>query len=248
MRVELHPGFVLHRRPYRETSALIELLSALHGRVAVVARGARRRTSHWREALLPFRPLAVAWSGRGELGTLTAAEAEEPALPLAGRGLASAFYLNELLVRLLPRHDPCAGLYARYAWALARLAAGDAEEPVLRVFEKDLLEVLGYGPVLDREARSGAPIVAEARYLYEVEAGPVRAERVEGEAVAVGGRTLMALAANRLEDPETLAEAKRLMRFLLRPHLGARPLASRALLRAPSASPPRSAPGESTSA
>lgn len=239
MRVELHPGFVLHRRPYRETSALVELLSARHGRVGVVARGVRRHGSRWREVLLPFRPLAVAWSGRGELGTLTAAEPEGAALPLAGRRLASAFYLNELLVRLLPRHDPCAGLYTRYAWALGRLASGEAEEPVLRLFEKDLLEVLGYGPVLDREAHSGAPIVAEARYLYEVEAGPVRAERVNGDAVAVAGRTLMALAANRLEDPETLVEAKRLMRFLLRPHLGARPLGSRALLRSFDAGAPR---------
>lgn len=230
MRVDLHPAFVLHQRAYRESSALLEVLSSAHGRVGLVARGARARGPAWRANLQPLRPLLVAWSGRGELGTLTGLEADGPALVPAGRHLLSGLYMNELLVRLLPRHDPCARLYACYERSLHALAAAQAAAPVLRLFEKELLETLGYGLLLERDVHSGAPIAAQERYHYHAELGPSRSANAAAASVTVTGRTLLGLARGRLEDAETLREARTLMRFLLQPHLGPRPLHTRELL------------------
>ncbi|MCC7412811.1 MAG: DNA repair protein RecO [Gammaproteobacteria bacterium] len=243
MRVELHPAFVLHRRPYRETSALLEVFSQRHGRVGLVARGVRRPRSAWHEALQPFRPLQIAWSGRGELGSVTAAESDAPAPGLSGRPLISGFYMNELLVRLLPRHDPCRPLFQRYLVSIEALGRGQPEEPLLRLFERDLLDTLGYGLQLERDARSGAPLVAGENYLYQAESGPTRSPVDGVQAVPVSGRTLMGLSAGRFEDGGTLAEAKRLLRFLLEPHLGPRPLVSRDLIRPRARAPVAVVPG-----
>lgn len=230
-RVELARAFVLHRRPYRESSVLVEAFSADHGRVGLVARGARRPHSRLRGVLQPFRPVLLSWSGRGELATLTAAEPEGAVRTLAGRGLASGFYLNELLLRLLLRHDPHPELFEIYATVLRRLAASDAHEPLLRVFEKHLLAAIGYGLVLDREAGGGRGIDAATLYRYHSEQGPIAGPGGDGPGVPVHGRTLIALDREELDDPDMLREAKRLMRDVLAVYLGPRPLASRALFR-----------------
>ncbi len=231
MHVDLHACFVLHRHPYRESSLLLELYSAVHGRLPLVARGARRPRSPWRTLLEPFRPLQIAWSGRGEVGTLVAAEPEGLAPALHGHTLACAFYLNELLLRLLPRHDPAPQLFARYQDTLAALPDPAREQPALRLFELTLLESLGYGLCLDREIADGAAIDAGVVYRYCADAGPRRQAPTGTSSVEVSGATLLALARGRPEGEQCLAESRRLMRFLLAPHLGERPLASRALLR-----------------
>ncbi|NIR32358.1 MAG: DNA repair protein RecO [Gammaproteobacteria bacterium] len=230
-RVELARAFVLHRRPYRESSVLVEAFSADHGRVGLVARGARRPSSRLRGVLQPFRPLLLSWSGRGELATLTAAECEGVVPMLAGGKLASGFYLNELLLRLLLRHDPHPELFETYRRVLPRLAVTDAHEPVLRVFEKRLLATIGYGLVLDHEADSGHAIDPAALYRYYSEQGPVAQTGEDAPGVPVHGRTLIALDREELDDPEVLHEAKRLMRNVLTVYLGSKPLASRALFR-----------------
>lgn len=234
-RVELQPAYVLHRRAYRESSLLLEALTPGFGRLGLVARGGRRPGSRLRGMLEPFRPLLLSWSGRGELLTLTAAEAARPVPTLAPAMLAGGFYLNELLVRLLPRNDPHPALFESYAIALGALSGeplglDSVQEPVLRVFEKRLLDALGYGLVLDHDVVSGAPLNPDVSYTYRLDSGPSTEHPGVQQDVPVRGDTLRALAAERLQSPAQLREAKRLLRRVLALHLGERPVRSRALL------------------
>ena len=229
-RVENAAGYVLHSRPWRETSLVVEAFTHEHGRVGLVARGARQARSRFRGLLLPFRFLLLSWSGRGELPTLTGADTEGSARALRGRALFSGFYLNELLLKLLPRNDAHPGLFEDYRRAIDDLGGNGVLDAVLRTFEKRLLDALGYGPTLDRAADTGEPISPEKRYRYVPERGPVEGA-VAGEGPVVSGRTLLALAAGRLGggDDGERTEARHLMRAMLAPHLGPRPLASRQL-------------------
>ena len=232
-RVDLNPCFVLHQRPWRETSLIIEVFSTHSGRLGLVARGARRSASPLRGLLQPFVPLLASWSERGELGTLRTAELDGPVLPLAGRGLAGGLYLNELIMRLTHRHDPHPELLPHYRQALLGLRDESGIEPVLRVFEKRLLSAIGYGLLLEREAESEEAVRDELRYRYVPERGPLRGGEGAPPGVDVSGATLLALSRERLESAAQLSEAKRLMRFLLERQLGSRPLASRMLFRTP---------------
>src|SRR5262245_61505129 len=157
-RADHEPGYVLHTYPYKETSLIVELFTRRFGRIALLARGARRPRSATRGVLLSFHPLSFSFSASAELGTLISAEWAGALQPLAGRGLMCGFYLNELLLRLLPRDDPHEVLFDVYGDALAGLSGGAAQAAVLRSFEKRLLAELGYAPLLEREAASGEPI------------------------------------------------------------------------------------------
>lgn len=241
-RIEVEPGYVLHSRPWRETSLIVEAFTRGHGRMGLVARGARSARSRLSGQLPPFRPLLLSWSGRGELPTLAGAESDGgPARAPRGRTLFHAFYLNELLLKLLPRADPHPELFEDYRAALAGLgAAGGPEEGVLRVFEKRLLDALGYGPTLDRAVDTGDPVRPDERYRYVPERGPVQRPEEPGapeDGPVVSGRTLLALARGRIEGEPERAEAKRLMRAILSPHLGPRPLGSRRLFMRPPSAP-----------
>lgn len=252
-RVTLQPAYVLHTRAYRNTSLLVEVFTPEFGRVGAVARGAKRSQSRLRGLIQPFRPLLVSWFGRGELVTLGAAEDQGAPFWFQGQTLASAFYMNELLLRLLLRGDPHPDLFRRYKDTLCRLAqtatgegaAGEkaaALQKILRVYEKHLLQELGFGLILDRDVRSGEPIRSDRRYHYHHDAGPLFASSAAGHGrdaplftphhrgVGVSGRTLIALAREQLDEPEVLREAKHLMRYLLDTHLGGRPLGSRVLI------------------
>jgi DNA repair protein RecO (recombination protein O) len=207
----------------------VEVLSRDHGRLGLLARGARRERSPVRGALQPFRPLFLSWSGRSELMTLAGVEPVPATHLLAGQGLLSGLYLNELVVRLLPRHDPHPDLFHAYSQAIARLAEPELQEEALRVFEKRLLEALGYGMGLAGQDWAGRPIDPRARYVYEVERGAVPCDAERESATAVNGETLLALGTERLVGPDVRREAKRLMRLVLAHHLGERPLRSREL-------------------
>lgn len=231
MRADLHRAYILHQRPYRETSRILELLSSCHGRIGVLAKGAMRPRSPLRGVLQPFCPLVVAFAGRGELPTLSAAEADGPVSILSGRRLVSALYLNEILIRILPRQDPHPLLYDAYRDALTGLSEAPDEEPVLRIFEKRLLQQVGYGLNLEHDVDYRAPLAPDRDYYYQCDKGPWRAAPAEASTVRVKGRTLMALEREVLDDPETLRESKQLMRRVLAAHLGDRPLQSRQLFR-----------------
>ncbi len=235
-RIALQPAFVLHRRPYQDSSQLLELLTHEHGRIGAVARGVRRAKSKWAGVLQPFSPLLVSWSGRGDLVTLTGVEPQGvvPALPPAR--LLSASYASELVIRLLQRHDPHPQLYERYAAAMVGLKdTTSSEAALLRVFEKCLLSEIGYALNLTHDARTGEPIEAGTRYVYHLEQGPEAAEDTHGP-MCFQGSSLLALAQEQLGDVQVLRDARRLLRPALDLYLGGRPLKSRQVLQATRAS------------
>ncbi|WP_068634628.1 DNA repair protein RecO [Thauera butanivorans] len=245
-RVEQQTAWVLHTYPWRETSLIVEILSRDHGRVALVAKGARRPHSQLRGVLMAFQPLLMDWSGGGEVKTLVRAEWQGGQPLLTGRALICGYYLNELLVRLTAREDAHPRLFAAYAEAVRALGRGEPEPPILRRFELALLQDLGYEAGLEHEADSGEPVRPDGRYLYIIERGPVRLEVLEeevrdsggGEAAAalgeqplLSGQTLLDMAADDFSRAETLAQSKQLLRMLINHTLGGQPLQSRRVLK-----------------
>jgi DNA repair protein RecO (recombination protein O) len=226
------PAFVLHTYPYRETSMIVEALTATRGRVALVARGARRPRSDLRGALQSFQPLTLSWTGAGELKTLARAE-WRGGLPLVtGSALLCGFYLNELLLKLVAREDAHPRLFDDYEAALRGLASGAEQAPILRRFELRLLAELGYAMPLTHEADTGRPIDPGARYYYAFERGPRMSAAEPGRHYPeVRGATLLALAQHDFSAPAAAAEAKRLMRDVLDYYLERRAIASRRVVR-----------------
>jgi DNA repair protein RecO (recombination protein O) len=232
-RDHLQRCFVLHRRNFSNSSLILEVFSCVHGRLALLAKGARqsrRGRPAVGEVLQLFQPLWASWSGRGEVKTLVRAEPAEPALGLTGRVLYCGFYLNELLMRLLQRGDPHETLFAFYHSALSALAAGEDVETLLRQFELRLLREIGYAVELDREAGTGQPVSPGRYYVYEHEAGLRAAGSGDGQQ-AVAGEILLHLAAGEPLNESVAREAKALTRLILAPYLGERPLKSRELFR-----------------
>ncbi|MEM8560787.1 MAG: DNA repair protein RecO [Pseudomonadota bacterium] len=231
MRVRLQPTYVLHSRPYRDSSLLVEVFTAEHGRVGLVARGARRKSRSGSSAALlqPFVPMLLGFTGRGELKTLTATETAGRAHVLVGERLYSGLYLNELLVRLLHRHDPHPELFAAYGSALERLAADTDVDHVLRQFELILIAELGYGFELNVDGQTGEAIRPDAWYRYVPEYGLVSQRREpERDHAAFRGSELQAIAAGDFTGQARHA-AKRLTRQILAEQLGETPLRSREL-------------------
>lgn len=239
-RIDCQTAYLLHSRPYRNTSLIIDVFSRDYGRVGLVARGARSARSRWAAVLMPFRRVILSWQGRGELKTVTMAESDDAPCWLQGDTLISGLYGNELLLRLLHRDDPHPGLLEHYEHLLyaLRQAQSSAQgglnvlEPVLRRFEKYLLQELGYGLLLEYDARNGEPVVADRRYVYHPDEGPVLCQQANTSAFIISGSTLLALAHDAALDPLGRREAKQLMRLALRQHLGERPLHSRRLYHA----------------
>jgi DNA repair protein RecO (recombination protein O) len=231
-RQDAQPAFVLHSHPFRETSLVVELFTRNFGRVGAVARGARRARSGLRGVLLAFQPILVSWSGRGELQTLVRAEWQGGHIPLRGLPLICGFYVNELLLKLLARHDAHEALYDTYAQTLRALAATPVPAAVLRAFERNLLCELGYAVVLDRDAETGLPIAAEERYTYVIERGPVAVSQSSGQSgVELAGQTLLDMQSDNYSRALTLQQSKALMRALINHHLGGERLHTRQLLR-----------------
>ena len=231
-RDRLHQAFVLHHRPYRDTSRILEVFTRDHGRLTLFARGARGAKAPLASILLPFQPLLLAWTGRGEAGQLNRAEAvAAPLLPPAV--VMSAYYLNELVLKLTTRHDPLPVLFDAYTAAIDALRSGEAPARPLRLFEKRLLETLGYGLELQRDADSGEAIDAQRRYHFSASRGCIalRGDDAAGVAAAVAGRSLLELAAETLADERSLDDARRILRASLEPLLEGRDLNTRAVAR-----------------
>ena len=225
-------AYLLHAYPYRETSLIVEIYTRDVGRVALIARGARRPRAALRGVLLAFQPLLLGWSGKSELKTLHKAEWQGGYAPLRGLSLICGFYMNELLLKLLPREDPHEQLFEAYAEALAQLPGAQDHATVLRRFERVLLRELGYGLVLDREVAGGAPIDPQARYRYVPERGPVCAREADAQSgVELSGQTLIDMAVDHYADPQTVQQSKTLMRTLINHCLGQQTLHTRQLLR-----------------
>ena len=228
-RADQEPGYVLHTYPYKETSLIVEAFTRRFGRVAMLARGARRPRSSMRGVLLAFHPLRLGWAGAAELATLTTVEWAGASRALAGVGLMCGFYVNELILKLLPRDDPHEELFDFYAASLQALAAGGAPAPVLRSFEKRLLGELGYAPALEQDAER-RPIDPERLYVYEPERGPVPATGAPSGEAVVSGRTLLELARDEYGRTETREQARALMRMLIGHRLHGQMLHTRSIL------------------
>jgi len=220
-RITLEPSYVLHSREYRDTSRILDVFSARHGRLTLFARGARGPKSRLASLLMPFRPLLVSWSGRGDAAQLIAAEPDGESAPLPARQVLSGFYLNELIISLTTRHDPQPQLFADYAMALRGLCADATPEAALRIFEKRLLALLGYGLEFAVEPQTFYQFRA-AQGLYEVR---------EDSPGAYSGRCLLALQEETLSDRESLDVARRVLREALDHCLDGRELRTRTVAR-----------------
>lgn len=243
MRVDLQPAYVLHARPYRDTSLLLDLLTPVYGRITAVARGVRQGKGSKRQMLNPFQRLLVNWQGKSNLKLITAFESDQHQLRLVANHLYAGFYLNEILVRLLPEQDAIPYLFEVYEQSLRRLAGQEELEPILRQLEFFLLAGLGYGLDFTQDARDSAPIRPDRNYCCDIHEGfftlPADVDAREhqsGESQPGSlfpGAVLLAIAASDYSAHETRQQAKRLSRMLFKPLLGRRPLKSRELFGAP---------------
>jgi DNA repair protein RecO (recombination protein O) len=232
-KVHLQRAYVLHQRAYKNSSQLLDCLTEDHGIVSLVAQGSRRAGRGQRRALLqPFHPLQLSWSRRGELGRLTDVELAEPLAPLVGNALFAGYYANELMLRLVARGDANRAAYSCYIRCLAALAASPTVSCALRMFERDLLQALGYGIDLEVDIDSGEPIRPELRYRFEMESGA----RLHSGTTHAGsiflGQELIALRDGELGDIKSLRAARRLLQPVLAHYLGDRPLKSSLVMRA----------------
>jgi DNA repair protein RecO (recombination protein O) len=228
-RIVGQPGFVLHSYPYKETSLIIDMFTRDHGRVGVVAKGAKRPFSKLRGVLQTFQPLSVSWSGKSELRTLIDAEWVGGMLPLERTALLCGFYLNELLVKLLARDDRHPALFDHYVSTLNQLAHGEPAPIVLRKFERALLRETGVAADLGRCTSSRGPVAPDRDYVVDPERGARAAGAGEVWPVVLG-KTLLDMEREDYTDPATQAQSKQLMRFLLAHHLGGQPLNTRQIL------------------
>ncbi|MGH8201443.1 MAG: DNA repair protein RecO [Steroidobacteraceae bacterium] len=229
-RVLLAPGYILHHRPYRDSSRILEVLARDHGRLTLFARGVRGPKPRFGGVLQPFDLLLLTFQVGREAGQLTAVESAESAPPLPADSLMPGFYLNELLLKLTTRHDPVPEVFEDYGRALGGLRTGGRVEAVLRVFEKRLLEAVGYGIDLTAEARTGKAIEADGRYRFEASQGLVPAG--EGDAGAVAGSSLLALAREDLAAERAVDDARTVLKAALAERLEGQELVTRRVARA----------------
>ena len=220
-RISLEPAFVLHHREYRDTSRILDVFTARHGRLTLFARGARGPKSKYASLLMPFRPLLLSWVGSGDAAQMSAAEPDGETLPLPPRHVLSGFYLNELIINLTTRHDPQPGLFEDYRQALRHLCADAAPEPALRVFEKRLLKCIGYG--LEFE------VDVQGFYQYRPAQGLSAVN--ESASDSYSGRCLLALSQENLSDRESLDVARRVLRQALDHCLEGREMRTRTVAR-----------------
>lgn len=220
--------YVLHTYPFKETSLVVELFSKQFGRIAAIAKGARRPRSAMRGMLQSFQLLSGAWSGKNELKTLQGLDWNSGLTLIRGEALMCGFYMNELLLRLLPREDAHETLFEYYANTMQTLALGKDLATTLRRFELKLLQEMGYGvPLLQDE--NGLEIMPDKTYRYEAEYGACEPS-VTKNGVQLSGKTLQDMARDDYADSATQAQSKQLMRYLLAHYLGDKPLHTRQLL------------------
>jgi DNA repair protein RecO (recombination protein O) len=219
MRVEQQPAFVLHARPYRETSLLVECLTRDHGRIGVVARGVRNERARLQRAQLePFQRIDLDLLMKGELATLRSAEPSGAPRRLVGEAGLAGLYLNELVVRLTGRQDPNPALFGAYDLTLQRMASGEPLAWTLRRFERDMLDALGYALQLDLDAIDGEPLNPLLAYFYDPESGVVPGRM--GDPRSIRGADLLALANDVPPDVAGLSSLRRMMRQVIAFHLG----------------------------
>jgi DNA repair protein RecO (recombination protein O) len=229
-RISLAPAYILHHRPYRDTSRILEVISRDHGRLSLFARGVRGPKARLASVLQPFQLLLLSWSGRGEAAQLTGAESADSSPPVPAASLMASFYLNELLMKLTTRHDPQPALFDDYHGTVDGLRRGTLLEPSLRIFEKRLLDTLGYGLDLATEAQTGKPVEPGEYYHFRPAQGLF--PTVAHAAGAVSGHSLISLANEELQSTRELEDARRVLQAALAECLEGRQLTTRAVAKA----------------
>lgn len=230
MSVELTPAFVLHQRPYRETSSLLDVFSLYFGRVRLVARNMRKGKQNKAGLLQLYQPLLLSWIGQGDLYTLTVVETDKPRYTLTAESALCGLYVNELIMKLLPLKMAEPQIFDAYQKVLDVLQWSDNVEVALRLFEKYLLTQLGYGLALEREVETGTLIEQTQRYYYRPDTGLYACQNDKEDSIS--GRSLQHLITEAGFDEESLFEIKQLMRSVIQFHLGGKPLRSRELFTA----------------
>jgi DNA repair protein RecO (recombination protein O) len=223
-------AFVLHTRSFRNSSLIVEVFAREYGRLSMVARGARQSKSGFYSVLQPFIHLYMEWGGNGEMPTLYAAEIQESTDRLLNDKIYSGFYLNELLIRLLHKHDPHPVLFDAYKHCLREIRLNEDVDISLRYFEIDLLEQLGYGINLEFDAETGEHVRSELHYSYLLEHGPRLHAGIENDSVTVTGKTLQQMQERNLTEISSRKQAKILLRTILDHYLGHKPLKTRELV------------------
>ena len=235
MRVETQVAYILHKRPFRDTSQILDVFTREHGRISLMSRGSRGAKSRIGGLLQIFRPLLMGWQGRGEMPFLNSVEMADIKAPvLTGKSQMSAMYINELLVYLLHKNDVHAEIFDHYHACLYSLKDTENVETVLRLFEKELLQLLGFGLNLVVDADSGEAVREECHYAYHFEHGPVICDQNRQlKHPVLSGLSLIAFARNEIVTEQHRSEIKQLMRYVLAGHLGHKKLKSRELFRKP---------------
>jgi DNA repair protein RecO (recombination protein O) len=231
MKHHQEPGYVLHTRPYTESSLLIDVFCRQFGRFMLLAKGARRQKSGMRGVLMPFQPLLMSWSGKGQLPILTSVETQGFVNGLAGTHLHAGYYINELVLKLLHRFDEHKNLYDAYDATVYALTQEKDANALLRVFEKKLLQEIGFGIILDHDVETGKAIERKARYRYMPQFGPVASDSSEDSDLEVSGQTLIAFQNEEFETSESMQQARMLTRNLIYQQLGGRELRSRKVMK-----------------
>ncbi|MDH5611383.1 MAG: DNA repair protein RecO [Gammaproteobacteria bacterium] len=235
MRVETQVAYILHKRPFRDTSQILDVFTREHGRISLMSRGSRGAKSRTGGLLQIFRPLLISWQGRGDMPFLSRVEMADIKAPvLSGKSQMSAMYINELLVYLLHKNDVHAEIFDRYHACLYALNEAENIETILRLFEKELLQLLGFGLNLNIDADSGEAVREECHYAYHFEHGPVICEKNRQlKNPVLSGLSLIAFDHNEIVSEQHRSEIKKLMRYVLAGHLGHKKLKSRELFRKP---------------
>lgn len=233
VKVNQQSGYILHRQSYRETSLLVQIFTRNFGRLTLIAKGCRRKKSRVQGLFLPFKPLLLSWSGKGELPILTAIEQIGFCPPLDAIGVTCGYYINELILKLLHRHDAHEVLYDKYAQAIFALSDKKKPNTVLRVFEKYLLQEIGFGLVLDHDAASGESIAEEHSYQYFPQKGPIATNKEQNNIKGniISGATLLALQNEKFNSQQERAQAQQLTRLLIDIQLNGKELRSRRVMR-----------------
>lgn len=229
-KVMLQPAYLLHRRPYRETSMIMDVLTAEHGRVHLIARGARGARSKTKSLFMPFKPLVVSWQGRTDLYSLQKIEAQSAGYFFEGNRLVCAMYLNELLIRVLHRGEAYPGIFAQYQNSLSQLTAIDANyAAILRQFELSLLTALGYGIDFTNEAYTAVEIIDNQYYQFMPQQGFVKLDGSHASEMGFLGSDLLAISQGDFSNKRVARISKLITRAALSPLLGAKPLLTKAL-------------------
>lgn len=234
MRVQDQSAYILHQRPFRDSSLILELFTSEYGRLSAVCRGGASQKSKFKNVLRAFQPLSVSWSGKGEMPTLVSIEPFfQKQSNLSGDALLSAFYVNELLMRLLHKHDVHEDIFLLYSQVLECLSASESIEVCLRLFEKKLLQLLGFEINLTIDADSDEPVTMDKKYVYFIEHGPVELSlnNRSGNQLTIDGSSLLAYDEDDLSLPDVRKQVKSLTRYILSYYLGDKPLKSRELFR-----------------